>query len=133
MSRKSVKILTGRGSFYATSKFARSLLDDDLARVESASPFIIQLTGPERVSTAYAPPGPFADELREFIERLYKLGKRTHQFAIPNICGLCRHPHRQIVKGTRFCGECQNEVVLLEKLVLGEVKSIEDLTKEGNK
>jgi len=129
MSGKSVKILTGRGSFYATSKFARSLLDDDLARVRSSSPFVIQLTGPERVSTAYAPPGPFADELREFIERLYKLGKKRS--VMPCICESCRHPHRRAVKG--LCSECRNEMVLLEKLGRGEVRSIEDLTKEGRK
>ena len=131
MPRKSVKILTGRGSFYATSKFARSLIEDGLAQHKSTTPYVIQLTGPERVSTAYAPPGLFADELRGFLERLYKLGKKTHHAVGPTrkpICGSCRDQYRPLVKGRDLCSECWNEVVLLEKLVLGEVESIEDLT-----
>jgi len=132
MPRKSVKILTGRGSFYATSKFARSLLDDGLARFKCTNPFTIQLTGAERVSTAYAPPGLFADELRGFIEKLYKLGKKTQRIGptLKPICGSCRDPYRPLVKGRDLCSQCWNEVILLEKMVTGEVKSIEDLTEK---
>ena len=130
MPRKSVKILTGRGSFYATSQFARSLLEDGLAQHKCSNPFTIQLTGPERVNTAYAPPGLFADELRGFLERLYKLGrKKTHRTGPTHkpICGACRDPYRSLVRGRDLCSECWNEVVLLEKMVLGEAEDIEEL------
>jgi len=131
MPRKSVKILTGRGSFYATAKFARALLQDGLAQHKSSNPYTIQLTGAERVNTAYAPPGPFADELRGFIQRLHKLGMRkTKIHSGPIRCGSCHDPYRTVVRGRDLCSECWNEVVLLEKMVLGEVESIEDLTKE---
>ena len=131
MPRKSVKILTGRGSFYATSKFARSLIEDGLARYKQSNPYTIQLTGAERVNTAYAPPGPFADELRGFIQRLHKLGMRKSKTRPgPRRCGSCHDPYRIVVPGKDLCSECWNEVVLLEKMVLGEVESIDELVGE---
>ena len=89
---------------------------------------MIQLITPERVDTAYAPPGPFADELRRSIKRLYKLGQKTHRTRPGQkgiFCNSCytRYP----LKGTEMCETCWNDTILLEKLTTGEIKSIEDL------
>jgi len=126
MPRRSVKILTGRGWFYATSQFAKSLLEDGLARTKSSHPFVVQLTAAERVDTAYAPPGLFADELRGFIDRLYKLNRRNGRKVIPSgLCRLCRN--RWALKNQTVCSTCKNDSILLDKISAGEVGSIDEL------